>query len=196
ALSPLPETRMEAVAVHSTSLGRRRSRRDVKRTSEGRTTMSDKHQCRIESDGKSEFVVFNGARIATRDQLDTPQARTWVTLMPGYRRLLRAGFFVIRDPTSKICRTQIGWSPLQQGNVENAYSSIDSSFIAFARRNLAGINSSSQSPLALCKADAERICAGVAPGGGKIIACLKQHKDEVSVGCAKALKAMKTKKGT
>src|SRR5262249_516282 len=134
-LSTVGEARVEAVGVDSTSLGRRRSRRDVKRTSEGRTTMSDKHQCRIESDGKSEFVVFNGARIATRDQLDTPQARTWVTLMPGYRRLLRAGFFVIRDTTSKICRTQIGWSPLHQGNVENAYSSIDSSFIAFARRD-------------------------------------------------------------
>src|SRR5262249_27377736 len=51
-------------------------------------------------------------------------------------------------------------------------------------------------PLALCKADAERICSGVAPGGGKLIACLKLHKEEVSVGCAKALKALKTKKGT
>jgi hypothetical protein len=50
-------------------------------------------------------------------------------------------------------------------------------------------------PLALCKADAERICAGVAPGGGKIIACLKQHKEQVSIGCAKALKALKAKKG-
>src|SRR5262245_10905189 len=51
-------------------------------------------------------------------------------------------------------------------------------------------------PLALCKADAEKICSGVAPGGGKLIACLKLHKEEVSVGCAKALKALKTKKGT
>ena len=50
-------------------------------------------------------------------------------------------------------------------------------------------------PLALCKADAEKICAGVAPGDGKIIACLKQHKEEVSVGCAKALKALKAKRG-
>src|SRR5262245_58664647 len=49
--------------------------------------------------------------------------------------------------------------------------------------------------LALCKADAERICPGVAPGGGKIIACLKLHKDDVSIGCAKALKALKAKKG-
>ena len=53
--------------------------------------MSDKHRCRIESDGKSEFVVFNGARIATRDQLDTPQARTWVTLVPGYRVIDQMG---------------------------------------------------------------------------------------------------------
>jgi hypothetical protein len=27
-------------------------------------------------------------------------------------------------------------------------------------------------PLALCKSDAERICPGVVPGDGKIIACL------------------------
>jgi len=75
-------------------------------------------------------------------------------------------------------------------DVENAYSSIDSSLIAFARRGLAsGINPSG------CKADAERLCSGIAPGEGKIIACLKQHKNEVSVGCAKALKAMKAKRG-
>jgi len=59
-----------------------------------------------------------------------------------------------------------------------------------------GSTQAAKAPLALCKADAERICPGVAPGGGKIIACLKRHKNEVSVGCAKALKAMKTKMGT
>src|SRR5262249_31760661 len=50
-----------------------------------------------------------------------------------------------------------------------------------------GSTQAAKAPLALCKADAERICAGIAPGDGKIIACLKQHKNEVSVGCAKAL---------
>jgi hypothetical protein len=50
-------------------------------------------------------------------------------------------------------------------------------------------------PLALCKVDAEKICPGIAPGSGKIIGCLKQHKHEVSVGCAKALKALKAKRG-
>jgi len=37
-------------------------------------------------------------------------------------------------------------------------------------------------------------CPGVTPGGGKI-GCLKEHENKISVGCAKALKAIKTKMG-
>lgn len=51
------------------------------------------------------------------------------------------------------------------------------------------------SPLEYCKADAARLCPGVAPGGGRLIGCLKQHENEVSVGCAKGLKAVKAKMG-
>jgi hypothetical protein len=43
-----------------------------------------------------------------------------------------------------------------------------------------------------CKPDVERLCPGVAPGGGKIVACLKAHKMDMSVGCAMALKKMKS----
>ena len=46
-----------------------------------------------------------------------------------------------------------------------------------------------------CRADFERLCPGVQPGGGRIIACLKEHKEEVSIGCGKALQAMKAKMG-
>jgi hypothetical protein len=46
-----------------------------------------------------------------------------------------------------------------------------------------------------CKADVARLCPGVEMGGGRIIACLKEHKMEVSVGCAKFLQAMKAKMG-
>jgi Cysteine rich repeat len=49
--------------------------------------------------------------------------------------------------------------------------------------------------LSHCKDDAARICPGIAPGGGKLAECLKQHQDDVSIGCAKALKAIKTKMG-
>ena len=100
-------------------------------------------------------------------------------------------------PTSKICRTQIGWGPLQQGNeVEMLIRQLTVASLLSLAVISPGSTQAAKAPLALCKADAERICPGVAPGGGKIIACLRQHKDEVSVGCAKALKAMKTKMGT
>ena len=46
-----------------------------------------------------------------------------------------------------------------------------------------------------CKADVARLCPGVPPGGGRIIGCLKEHKMEISVGCGKALQAMKAKIG-
>ena len=49
--------------------------------------------------------------------------------------------------------------------------------------------------LAYCKADAERLCAGIKPGGGKLKNCLKEHENEVSIGCAKELKKIKAKMG-
>lgn len=45
-----------------------------------------------------------------------------------------------------------------------------------------------------CKADIERLCAGIEPGGGRIIKCLKANKKSMSVGCAMALKNLKAKK--
>ncbi len=42
-----------------------------------------------------------------------------------------------------------------------------------------------------CKEDVARLCAGVQPGGGRILQCLKAHKEEMSVGCAQGLATMK-----
>jgi hypothetical protein len=49
--------------------------------------------------------------------------------------------------------------------------------------------------LKYCRADVARLCPGVPMGGGRIIGCLKAHKMEVSIGCGKALQAMKAKMG-
>ena len=46
-----------------------------------------------------------------------------------------------------------------------------------------------------CKGDAERLCPGVEPGGGRIVKCLKTHEMEMSVGCAKTLQKVKAKMG-
>ena len=46
-----------------------------------------------------------------------------------------------------------------------------------------------------CKADVARLCPGVQIGGGHIIGCLKAHKMELSVGCARGLQKMKAQMG-
>ena len=40
---------------------------------------------------------------------------------------------------------------------------------------------------AACETDIQKLCAGVKPGGGRILVCLKQHKDQVSDGCKQAV---------
>jgi Cysteine rich repeat len=42
-----------------------------------------------------------------------------------------------------------------------------------------------------CKPDAQRLCPGVPPGGGRIAQCLKAHKMEMSIGCGMALRRLK-----
>jgi hypothetical protein len=47
---------------------------------------------------------------------------------------------------------------------------------------------------AACEADVQKLCPGIEPGGGRILACLKQHKGEVSDGCKQAI--VKAKQNT
>jgi hypothetical protein len=42
-----------------------------------------------------------------------------------------------------------------------------------------------------CKADYEKFCAGTAPGGGRIVACLSKQRDKLSDACKKALDTRK-----
>ena len=39
---------------------------------------------------------------------------------------------------------------------------------------------------AACAQDAQTLCSGVQPGGGRIVACLKEHKDQLSDKCKQA----------
>jgi hypothetical protein len=42
-----------------------------------------------------------------------------------------------------------------------------------------------------CMQDARSLCAGSEPGGGKIMMCLRSHKDQVSDGCKAAFQHLR-----
>ena len=42
---------------------------------------------------------------------------------------------------------------------------------------------------AACKADYEKFCASVMPGGGRIVKCLNEHLAELSPQCQQVVKA-------
>jgi hypothetical protein len=44
---------------------------------------------------------------------------------------------------------------------------------------------------AACEADAEKLCKGVQPGGGRLLGCLRSHTSDLSPGCKETLKALK-----
>jgi len=46
-----------------------------------------------------------------------------------------------------------------------------------------------------CAQDAQRLCAGVQPGGGRVIACLKEHKDTLSDKCKEAAQRVSSMAG-
>jgi len=43
-----------------------------------------------------------------------------------------------------------------------------------------------------CKGDVTKLCPHVPFGGGKMIECLKKHENQITVGCAKELKQLKS----
>jgi len=69
------------------------------------------------------------------------------------------------------------------------------SLFSFATLSLAGSGLAAGEAAAFCKADIARLCPGIQPGGGRLVGCLKEHKMEVSVGCAKAVQKMKAQMG-
>ena len=40
-----------------------------------------------------------------------------------------------------------------------------------------------------CKADLERLCKGLRPGGQRVVSCLREKMSELSPACSKALRS-------
>jgi hypothetical protein len=68
--------------------------------------------------------------------------------------------------------------------------------LSFARAAIAVVLSGFASARAAdsrgaCRADYDRFCAGTAPGGGRVVACLNSKHDQLSSSCKKALDSRK-----
>ena len=51
----------------------------------------------------------------------------------------------------------------------------------------------SSDPRGACKADYDKFCAGIAPGGGRVVACLTEKRDQLSATCKSVLDNRKKK---
>jgi Cysteine rich repeat len=60
------------------------------------------------------------------------------------------------------------------------------SFTSVATAQSSGGQVSLEAMRAACSGDAARLCSGVQSGGGRVVACLKQHQDDLSDACRKA----------
>lgn len=64
--------------------------------------------------------------------------------------------------------------------------------IAFVVALSGATSAQSADPRGACKADYDKFCAGLAPGGG-IVACLNGKRDQLSTTCKAALDSRKKK---
>ncbi|WP_349631881.1 cysteine rich repeat-containing protein [Bradyrhizobium iriomotense] len=49
------------------------------------------------------------------------------------------------------------------------------------------MRSEARAVMQACRADYDRLCSDVAPGGGRILACLQSHAGQLTPTCAQAL---------
>ncbi|AMA57782.1 MULTISPECIES: cysteine rich repeat-containing protein [unclassified Bradyrhizobium] len=65
--------------------------------------------------------------------------------------------------------------------------------IALALAFSGGASAQSSDPRGACKTDYDKFCAGIAPGGGRVVACLDGKRDQLSATCKAALDNRKKK---
>ena len=70
-------------------------------------------------------------------------------------------------------------------------------FLALLPLAVSGLTAQAQEQegFAYCKADLQRLCQGIQPGGGQLMQCLKAHENDLTVGCAKELQSLKARIG-
>lgn len=74
------------------------------------------------------------------------------------------------------------------GRIAACLKSHQADLSAACKEKIAEFREEVRDVMAACKDDAQKLCAKVKPGRGRMIRCLKKNQSEVSPGCAAALK--------
>ena len=79
-----------------------------------------------------------------------------------------------------------------EGRIAACLKSHDSELAPACQKLVGRVETSAREVHEACKNDVEKLCQGIQPGGGRILACLKSHEAELSGPC-KAVLARKGK---
>jgi len=82
------------------------------------------------------------------------------------------------------------------GRVKKCIEENRKNFSPDCQKDMARRHEGAASKRQACAADAKRLCPGVQAGGGRIIACLKEHERELSPACRDAVPARPPAKPT
>ena len=113
--------------------------------------------------------------------------------MPSARRLVMFAAFVgplawttvaLADPPclldiQKFCAN----AAAGQGGIQACLKSHETDLSPDCKGHIDGLRKTAKHLATVCIWDIERFCGSVAPGGGRIVACLKQNKDDLSPLC-------------
>jgi hypothetical protein len=89
-----------------------------------------------------------------------------------------------KDDAAKLCQ---GVKP-GGGAVVRCLKEHSSELSPACKKNIAKAKKKAREVKEACKDDAQRLCEGIKPGGGKIMQCLKQHDDELTAECKEQMK--------
>lgn len=65
--------------------------------------------------------------------------------------------------------------------------------LIFGASAVPALAADTESPQVACKSDIETYCSGVEKGEGRVMKCLKEHKEQLSEGCKTSLRSMQQK---
>jgi hypothetical protein len=111
--------------------------------------------------------------------------------------VIPAGALAAEPAAERPCMTEIEKFckdvPPGEGGIVPCLRAHDNDLSASCREKVKEVVQRLEQAKLICSKDIEKFCAGVKPGGGRLIKCLKPHVDELTPACRKELQSITAK---